>query len=824
MSDLRHAIRVLRASPTFTLAALAVLALGIGANSAIFALANAVLLEPLPVPEPGRLVVLGTSAPDSPNTDFGFSYPGFQDLREGVPAFAGMLAVSGLRVSVSYGGQNQRCYGEVVTGDYFTTLGVRPLLGRLLTPDDDKVLGGHPVVVLDYAFWQRLGADRGLVGRSLLLNGHPMTVVGVTGPEFYGTDLSLRPQLRVPLAMAPVLRPNPNDPTMIRRGHQWLRVMARLRPGASIEQAMAAADVVFRRGNAALLTEMPAGAPESARQRVEARRLSMRPGPQGTNRMRTSAELPLLLLGGATATLMLIACANLANLLLARGAARQREMAVRTALGGSRWRLVRQLLVESLVLSVAAGALGLLVAVWMVSVILSFLPAGNALGSDLAPDLTVVAATFALALVAGLLFGLAPALRASRHDPSAALKHDSPTVTGAERVASLRSVLIGAQVAMSFVLLVGAGLFLRTLVNLQTLDTGFDRGRVVVASVDPSLNGYDAPRSAAALTEFVQRLGQVPGIRHAGLSSVSPITGSWDVNDLTVPGYQPKEGEEVNASFAAVTPGYLEAMGIALREGRALTWRDTEGAQRVAVINETMAREYFPGGSAVGRHFSFGGENEPTEVVGVVRDGKYVTLREDRAPRFAYVPFLQRPLSGAEMVLHARTDGDPLGRVDAIRQQLRAIDATLPLSNVTTLDDQIAESLSSERMLATLGSSFGVLALLLAAVGVYGVLAFAVARRTREIGLRMALGAEPGDVSWLITRQVAVIVLAGLLGGAAGAWALQGVLRTMVFGVSPADPAVFAAAVLIVGATSAIAAWLPARRAARLDPVAALRQ
>ena len=383
-------------------------------------------------------------------------------------------------------------------------------------PDDDKVLGGHPVVVLDYAFWQRLGADRGLVGRSLLLNGHPMTVVGVTGPEFYGTDLSLRPQLRVPLAMAPVLRPNPNDSTMIRRGHQWLRVMARLRPGASIEQAMAAADVVFRRGNAALLTDLPAGAPESARQRIEARRLTMRPGPQGTNRMRTSAELPLLLLGGATATLMLIACANLANLLLARGAVRQREMAVRTALGGNRWRLVRQLLVESFVLSVAAGALGLLVAVWMVGVILSFLPAGNALGSDLAPDLTV--------------------------------------------------------------------------------------------------------------------------------------------------------------------------------------------------------------------------------------------------------------------------------------------------------------------MTATLGSSFGVLALLLAAVGVYGVLAFAVARRTREIGLRMALGAEPGDVSWLIVRQLAVIVLAGLLGGAAGAWALQGVLRTMVFGVRPADPAVFAAAVVIVGATSAIAALLPARRAARLDPVAALRQ
>ncbi len=278
----------------------------------------------------------------------------------------------------------------------------------------------------------------------------------------------------------------------------------------------------------------------------------------------------------------------------------------------------------------------------------------------------------------------------------AALEHDSPTVAGAERVASLRSVLIGAQVAMSFVLLVGAGLFLRTLSNLQTIDTGFDRGRVLVASIDPSLNGYDAPRSAAALTEFVQRVEQVPGIRHAGLSSVSPITGSWDVNDLTVPGYQPKDGEEVNASFAAVTPGYLEAMGIALREGRALTWRDTESVQRVAVINETMAREYFPGGSAVGRHFSFGGEKEPTEVVGVVRDGKYVTLREDRAPRFAYVPFLQRTLSGAEMVLHARTDGDPLGRVDAVRQQLRAIDVTLPLSDVTTLDDQIAESLSSE--------------------------------------------------------------------------------------------------------------------------------
>jgi predicted permease len=822
MSDFRHAIRVLRTSPTFTLAAVLILALGIGANSAIFALVDAVLLSPLPVPDANRLVVLSIAEPGAPGADYGFSYPGFKDLRDGVPAFAGMLALSGVRLNVSYNGQNQRCSGEVVTGDYFTTLGVRPFLGRLLVPDDDRATGASPVVVLDYAFWQRLGADRGLVGRTLQINGIPMTVVGVTAPEFYGTDLSRRPQLRVPIAMAPLIRPNPGDPTMSRRGHRWLSVMARLRPGVSIEQARASASIAFQGSVRASLAEMPPSASAAWRRQVEGSTLVLRSGAQGRAGMQRDARLPILLLAGATVALLLIACANLANLLLARGAGRAREFAVRGALGGTQWRIARQLMAENLVLSAAAAAPGLLVSIWLSGIVLGFLPEGNALGTELLPDARVVVVTFAISVAAGLLFGLMPALRAARQDPAAALKADAPTMAGAGSAFSLRSVLIVGQVAMSFVLIAGAGLFLRTLDNLNRVDTGFARDHVLVATIDPSLNGYTEARSAALFSDFIQRVQAIPGIAQAGLSSVSPITGSWDVNSITVAGYQPKDGEEPDASLAAVSPGYLEAMGISVKRGRTLNWRDGNGAPLVAVINETMEREYF-NGSAVGRRFSLDNAKADVEVVGVVPDGKYVTLREGKAPRFAYFSFLQAPLSGGELTLHARTSGDPLSYLPAIKAQLQALDPTLPLAGVTTLEDQIAESLTSERILATIGSMFAILALLLAAVGIYGVLAFTVARRTREIGLRMALGARPAEVSRMMARHVGVIVGAGVLAGLAGAWSLQGVLRNVLFGVAPADASILFGASLLVGVTGMLAGWLPARHAARMDPLAALR-
>jgi predicted permease len=823
MSDLRHAFRVLKSSPLFTVAALAVLALGIGANGAIVALTDAVLLKPLPVVAPDRLVVLGTVEGGDPETNYGFSYPGFKDLRDGVRDFAGVFASSGMSASVTYNGQSERCYAEVVTGGYFETLGVRPYLGRLLGPqDDDDAFGAHPVVVLDYAFWQHLGADPALVGRDLLVNGKGLTVVGVSARGFYGTDISTRPQLRVPMSMAPVLRPNPGDPTLSRRGHQWLRVMARLAPGVSIEQATTSARVAFAGSIRARLAEMPASTPAAARRRVERLQLELGAGAQGSARMQRSAARPLLLLGGATLTLLLITCANLANLLLARNASRAREFAVRAALGAGRWQLARQLVVESLLLSTAGGALGVLVSFWMAGVVLRFLPRGNALGTELVPDARVIGATFGIALATGLLFGLAPALRSARQGAGATLKADAPTLASSDRLVSVRSLLIAAQVAMSFVLLLGAGLFQRTLQNLNGVDTGFSRDRVLVATLDPSLNGYDGVRTAALLSEFLQRVQAIPGVEHAGLSSVSPITGSWDVNSLRIAGYQTKTGDEPDAHFAAVSPGYLEAMGIVPRQGRTFTWRDAAGAPAVAVVNETMAREYFDG-AAVGRRFSLDDGKSEVEVVGVVPDEKYVNLREARAPRFAYVSFLQLPISGGELTLHAKTQGDPLRYADAVKGRLRALDPTLPLAGVTTLEEQIAESLSSERVLAALGSAFGVLALLLAAVGIYGVFAFAVARRTREIGLRMALGARPGGLALGILRQCAALVGGGIVGGLAAAWAMQGLLRSVLFGVAAADGLVTGGAIALVTAVAMAAAWVPARRAARLDPLTALR-
>jgi predicted permease len=822
MSDIRQAFRTLRANPAFTLAAVLVLALGIGANSAMFALIDAVLLKPLPVREPDRLVVLSTVEPGSPGVEYSFSYPAFQDLRNSVPAFSGVLATSGLRVSVSYNGRNLRCPGELVSGSYFTTLGVQPFLGRLLTPDDDRVLGGHPLIVLDYEFWQRLGADRGIVGRGLVVNGQPMTIVGVTPREFYGTELAQRPAIRVPMTMAPVLRPGAGDLNLTQRTHQWLKVMSRLGPGVTLEKARAAASVVFAADTRALIENAPPGASEQDRKRVAGRRLDLRDGAQGIGRMQRDARLPILLLGGATLALLLVACANLANLLLARNTNRAREFAVRGALGGSRWRIARQVLVENLLLSGVAGMLGFLLSFWISGAILSFLPSGNALGTDLAPDARVALATLVISMAAGALFGLVPAWRSAGQDPGAALKADQPTMASGDGVFSLRSTLVVAQFALSFVLLVGAGLFLRTLNNLNHVDTGFARDHVLVATLDPSLNGDTRERANALLSDFVQRVAGIPGVTSAGLSSVSPITHSWDVYGLQVPGYHPKDGEEPEASAVTVSPGYLEAMRIEVKQGRLLTWRDGAGAPAVAVINETMARDYFDG-AALGRRFSFGDRLPAFEVVGVVADGKYVDLREERVPRFVYLSFLQSPFPAGEMTLHARTSGDPMRSLDAVTRELRALDPALPLSGVSTLEGQIAESLSSERILATLGSAFGVLALLLAAVGVYGVLAFAVARRTREIGLRMALGARPAEASWMVLRQVAASCAVGLLAGLAGVVALQGAARSVLYGVAPVDGLVLVGAFLALTSMAALAAWLPARRAARLDPLAALR-
>ncbi len=820
MNDFRFAIRVLLGSPAFSLAALLVLALGLGANGAVFALVDAVLLKPLPVADPDRLVVIASGEPRSPRVSFSFSYPAYKDLRDGVMAFREVLACSGVSLNVTHGATGERVRGEIVTGDYFQTLGVGPFLGRLLTPADDQVPGGNPVTVLDYGFWQRLGGDPGLVGSDLLVNGHKMRVVGVTPPDFYGIDLDRRPAIRVPMSMATVLRPNPYDPYNTKRGHQWLTLMARLKPGLTLAQASAEAGGVFRAGMAALADERPAGASEQDRQQTLARQLELRPGAQGTARLRRGAQLPILLLAGATITLLLVACANLGNLLLARGAARQHELGVRLALGAGRWRIFRQLLAESVVLAIAGGAAGVLVAAWTAGIVLSFLPPDNALGVDLAPGLRVVAGIFALSLVSALLFGLVPAWRFARQDPADAIRTNTPTVIGAEGLWSLRSALVVAQVALSFMLLAGAGLFLRTLANLRGVDTGFAREHVLVAAVDPSLNGYDDVRARQALTDFLHRVEALPGVTGAGLSSTSPISGSWDVNTLTVPGYQAKAGEEPRASVAAISPGYFEAMGMPMREGRGFSWRDADAAPLVAVINETMAREYFPGTDPVGRHFFFD-EDQPIQVIGVVRDAKYVDLREDRT-RFVYRPFLQVPVS--EMALHARTAGDPLSHVAAVRDQLRAIDSSVPLYGVTTLERQIDESLTSERILSTLGTAFGVLALLLAGVGVYGVLAFSVARRTREIGVRMALGAGPADAARLILSRVGSLLVVGLILGTGAAVAFQGAARSLLFGTAPGDPRVLGAAALLVALVAGLAAWFPTRRAARLDPLTALRR
>jgi predicted permease len=817
--DVRFGLRMLRKSPGFTATAILTLALGIGANTAIFSMMNKVLLQSLPVRNPDELVVISSMVPKSGEDD-SFSYPMYQDIRDKSDAFDGVLAVGGTQLNVSYAGQSEHVRGRLVSGNYFDVLGVSPLRGRVLSQDDDRVPGANPIVVLSYGFWERrFGKDPSLIGKTILLNEHATTVVGVTVPEFYGADLAEAPDVFVPLMMTTVFNPLPAN-RLQNRNHQWLTIMARRKPGVSLEQAQASLEVLYQQIRQAEAHQLPQGTSDFARKRFFERTILLTPGNQGLGHLRRGFGQPLAMLFTVTNIVLLILCANLANLLLARASARGQETAVRLALGASRSRLLRQWLTESLLISVLGGLAGVLVALWVSSALIGFVPAEFRNNLETPFGWRVFGFTLLISIVVGAIVGLAPAIRASTSSTALTLRGESRTSAAGGNLLSLRGALIVVQVALSLPLLIGAGLFLRSLENLRGVDTGFDKDRVLLATLNPSLSGYSLEASRNLYNQLLAQIRAVPGVQAATISSESPISGGSDSNSLVIEGYVPRQGENVNANIAVVAPDSFKTLGVPVIVGRDFSEKDVSNAPKVTIINETMAHHFFGNSNPIGK--KIGLDKVPDiEIVGVVKDAKYAQLRESQRLHF-YVSALQVPRL-FDMTLQVRAAGDPGALTEVVRARVKSLDSHLPIYDVKTLAVQIDDSLIPERLITWLSTIFGLLATLLAAVGLYGVVAFSVTRRTREIGVRIALGAMPGDVLWLFLKQMAVLVGVGIVIGVGGALAATRLLSTMLYDVKPADPLAFIAAGAVLIATATLAAYLPARRATRVDPITALR-
>lgn len=808
--DLRYGLRMLWKSPGFTVVAVLSLAIGIGANTMIFSLINALLIRPLPVEAPQRLVNVHATNPDG-SSFHSFSYPDYVDYRDQADTLEGLAAYTINAYSLHTGGQSERLFGIVTSENFFTVMGVRPALGRLFTAQEERSAQGEPVAVLSYGYWQRrFGGDKTIVGRTVKLNGHDYQIIGITPPKFTGPRVAFAPDIYVPVWTQPLAFPWGADWMKNRNGGS-LELVGRMKPDATIQRVQANLSAVAGR-----IAEQY---PDSHR----GRGVDVRPTNTGLGQMEGPAIGFMSVLMAVVGLILLIACSNVAGMALSRAATRRKEIAIRLAMGASRTRIVRQLVTESLLLFVLGGAAGLVLATWLTELLLAFKPPVSfSIELDLGLDWRVLSFTLLVALMTGLVFGLAPALQASKPDVLPALKDE--TSGGSQRRSRLLSLFVVGQVAVSLMLLISTGLFLRSLQNARSLSPGFNPENVLNVGFDLSIQGYDEARGKQFYQQLIERVRAMPGVESVSLARNVPLNGGNMQIDINVEGHEPPVGRSsFDTDFNVVTPNYFASLGVPLLRGRDFNDADREGAPRVAVINETMVRRFWPGEDAIGKRFYLGqgAQSTPVEIVGIVKDGKYRTLGEN--PRsYLFMPFAQE--YAPQMTLHVHTaPGNAANVVAGLRQEVAAMDATVPLLDVMPLAQAIGYSLLPVKVAATIAGLFGSVGLLLAAIGIYGVVSFSVAQRTKEIGIRMALGAGRRDVFKLVVRQGMTLTLIGIGFGLVGAFASTRIMSSLLFGVSAVDPLTFAAVSVLLAAMALLACYIPARRATRVDPMVALR-
>jgi predicted permease len=827
LPDLRYALRGIRRAPLFTSVAILSLALGIGANTAIFTLMDQLMLRKLPIRAPEQLVMLIQHGPHN-GSNMGprmHSYPIYQDYQQKAEPFSEVLCRRLAEASVAIDGHTERVDAEMVSGNYFSMLGVKAAAGRLFNPaEDDRIFRGHPVVVLSYDYWvTRFARDPNAIGKKILVSNYPMTIVGVSAPGFAGLDPAVAPQIRVPILMEPIMNPQWAWMNPASRRARWVQVFARLKPGYTAESAQPALQTLFHqvREYEVTLPEAKEWSAYSREQFLKAGTVTLEPAATGYSELRNNFSKALVVLMCMVGLVLMIACANVANLLIAKAFARQKEIAVRLSIGATRGQLVRQLLIESLVLSTAGGAIGVLLAFAMTRGLLALIPAEeNPLLIQPSPDSRILLFTLGLTLVTALLFGLVPALRASRPDLWSTLKNAVAPKAGMAGSMFLRKGLVAAQVALSFLLLFGAGLFVRSLQNLRATHTGFrDMDNLITFQVSPALNGYDDVRTVHFYDQLLERLRAVPGVKSAALASVPLLAGGeWD-NSTQVEGYQAKDGEDMQAFMNSLSPGYFGTMGIPLLEGRDFDQRDIKTDAKVAIVNEHFARHFFGDRSPIGRHLGQGRRGKfDIEIVGMVADTLYEGPREG-VRRQVYIP----NWGNHGVAFYVRGGLQSSALYGAIRGEVKRLDPAMPLYQLKTLGRQLDETLLTERLIALLSAGFGLLATLLATIGLYGVMAFVVARRTKELGLRMALGAARTNVVWLVMREVLTLLAIGLAAGVPAAAALGSLVATQLYGIQARDPWIAAGSVALLAAVGAVAGMIPAARASRIDPILALR-
>jgi predicted permease len=827
MRNLRLAFRTLFKTPFVTVVAILSLALGIGANAAIYSLFNEMLLAPLPVPHPEQLVNLGGNTPSpgshqcglAGNCEWVFSYRMFRDLESQSGPFSGIAGHVITQPNISYRGNTVNASAELVSGSYFPVLGVKPAVGRLFNVNDDDVPGAHPIVVLSHQYWTtQLGGDPSVIGQIIMVNGKPMTIIGVSAAGFEGTTLGNKPDLFVPLSMRGTISPGFNGFDDRRR--YWIYLFGRLKPGVTIEQASAQENTRYHSIINNVEAPLQKGVSASTMERFKAKKLALTDGRRGLSTLHQQTRMPLVLLFGITLFVLLIACANIANLLLARAANRSLEMAVRLSLGATRAQLLAQLLTESVLLAVLGGVAGLAVAWSTLHAIVAILP--NTISSALSFSLSGTAIGFAglLSMATGLLFGLFPALHSTRPDLVTALRDGSGKTSATRAATRFRTSLVTAQIALSMALLVSAGLFIKSLENIGRVSLGIDIENLVTFGVEPVLNGYSGVQSQQMFARMEREIGAIPGVRGVVAARVPVLAGdNWD-NDVSVQGFAKTPDTDADGYYNAVGPDFFKNMGVALLGGREFTAADVAGAPRVAIVNEAFAKKFGLGANAVGKLMGEG-DSLNRVIVGLVKDARYSGVKQEMRPVY-YLPYMQDTTVGS-LWFYVRGAVPANTLMPEIRATVARIDRTLPIEGMKTMPQQIRDNVYLDRMISMLSAAFAALATLLAAIGLYGVLAYSVVQRTKEIGVRMALGANSSNIVTMVLRHVAVMTVVGATIGAVAAYGIGRGAQSLLFGLNGRDPLVMASSAVLLALVAMAAGSLPAWRASKVDPVQALR-